>query len=193
MNSSARPDLADPSLEEILGRTEAKLKRVLSRYRIPAQGRRRHPPGHFSHPGLQARDHSQSRGLAGRDSGQPLHRLLAAAPQPALRARRLHHSRVAGRRRGAGAGADGPAGRPRGHAVLSAQSLPFRPQVALWLWLYHGRGCASDRLLQIQYPQGYAPLPVGPHRATRELRLSPRGVKNRAASLSGHRGAKVLR
>jgi RNA polymerase sigma factor (sigma-70 family) len=37
MNSSAQPDLAEPSLEEILGRTESKLKRVLSRYRIPAQ------------------------------------------------------------------------------------------------------------------------------------------------------------
>lgn len=37
MNSSAQPDLAEPSLEEILGRTEVKLKRVLSRYRIPAQ------------------------------------------------------------------------------------------------------------------------------------------------------------
>lgn len=37
MNSSAQPELAEPSLEEILGRTEPKLKRVLSRYRIPPQ------------------------------------------------------------------------------------------------------------------------------------------------------------
>jgi RNA polymerase sigma factor (sigma-70 family) len=37
MNPSAQPDLAEPSLEEILGRTQSKLKRVLSRYRIPAQ------------------------------------------------------------------------------------------------------------------------------------------------------------
>jgi RNA polymerase sigma factor (sigma-70 family) len=37
MNSSVPPDLAEPTLEEILKRTEPKLKRVLSRYRIPAQ------------------------------------------------------------------------------------------------------------------------------------------------------------
>src|SRR5689334_15130038 len=37
MNSSVPPDLAQPTLEEILKRTEPKLKRVLSRYRIPAQ------------------------------------------------------------------------------------------------------------------------------------------------------------
>ena len=37
MTPSAQPELAEPSLDEILGRTEAKLKRVLSRYRIPAQ------------------------------------------------------------------------------------------------------------------------------------------------------------
>src|SRR5215210_7048077 len=37
MNSSVPPDLAEPSLEEILLRMEPRLKRVLSRYRIPAQ------------------------------------------------------------------------------------------------------------------------------------------------------------
>src|SRR3954452_22933541 len=37
MNSSVPPDLAELSLEEILKRAEPKLKRVLSRYRIPAQ------------------------------------------------------------------------------------------------------------------------------------------------------------
>ena len=37
MNSSVPPDLAEPSLEEILARTEPRLKRVLSRYQIPAQ------------------------------------------------------------------------------------------------------------------------------------------------------------
>src|SRR4029079_17597629 len=37
MNPSAPPEPAEPSLEEILGRTETKLKKVLSRYRIPAQ------------------------------------------------------------------------------------------------------------------------------------------------------------
>jgi RNA polymerase sigma factor (sigma-70 family) len=37
MNPSVQPDSAEPSLEEILARTETKLKRVLSRYRIPAQ------------------------------------------------------------------------------------------------------------------------------------------------------------
>jgi RNA polymerase sigma factor (sigma-70 family) len=37
MNPSAHLDSAEPSLEEILGRTELKLKKVLSRYRIPAQ------------------------------------------------------------------------------------------------------------------------------------------------------------
>jgi len=38
MIPSAQPDdLAEPSLEEILVRTEPKLKRVLSRYRIPTQ------------------------------------------------------------------------------------------------------------------------------------------------------------
>lgn len=37
MNSSVPPDLAEPSLEEILARAEPRLKRVLSRYRIPAQ------------------------------------------------------------------------------------------------------------------------------------------------------------
>ena len=37
MNHSAPPEPAEPSLEEILGRTETKLKKVLSRYRIPAQ------------------------------------------------------------------------------------------------------------------------------------------------------------
>jgi RNA polymerase sigma factor (sigma-70 family) len=37
MNPSAQPGLAEPSLDEILRRTQSKLKRVLSRYRIPAQ------------------------------------------------------------------------------------------------------------------------------------------------------------
>jgi RNA polymerase sigma factor (sigma-70 family) len=37
MNSSVPPDLAEPSLEEILARAEPRLKRVLSRYQIPAQ------------------------------------------------------------------------------------------------------------------------------------------------------------
>lgn len=37
MNSSVPPDLAESSLEEILDRMEPRLKRVLSRYRIPAQ------------------------------------------------------------------------------------------------------------------------------------------------------------
>lgn len=37
MNSSVPPDLAEPPLEEILARAEPRLKRVLSRYRIPAQ------------------------------------------------------------------------------------------------------------------------------------------------------------
>jgi|SRR5258706_4155036 RNA polymerase sigma factor (sigma-70 family) len=37
MNPAVQPDSAEPSLEEILARTETKLKRVLSRYRIPAQ------------------------------------------------------------------------------------------------------------------------------------------------------------
>src|SRR6476661_8390875 len=37
MNTSVPPDLAEPSLEEILARAEPRLKRVLSRYRIPAQ------------------------------------------------------------------------------------------------------------------------------------------------------------
>ncbi len=37
MSSSVPPDLAEPSLEEILARAEPRLKRVLSRYRIPAQ------------------------------------------------------------------------------------------------------------------------------------------------------------
>jgi RNA polymerase sigma factor (sigma-70 family) len=37
MNPSVPPDLAEPSLEEILERAEPKLRRVLGRYRIPAQ------------------------------------------------------------------------------------------------------------------------------------------------------------
>jgi RNA polymerase sigma factor (sigma-70 family) len=37
MNPAAPLDLAEPSLEEILERTEPKLRRVLGRYRIPAQ------------------------------------------------------------------------------------------------------------------------------------------------------------
>src|SRR5437763_107317 len=37
MSASVPPDLAEPPLEEILKRAEPKLKRVLSRYRIPAQ------------------------------------------------------------------------------------------------------------------------------------------------------------
>lgn len=37
MNSSAPPGLAEPSLEEILERTAPRLKKVLSRYRIPPQ------------------------------------------------------------------------------------------------------------------------------------------------------------
>jgi RNA polymerase sigma factor (sigma-70 family) len=37
MSPSVPPELAEPSLEEILARAEPKLKRVLSRYRIPAQ------------------------------------------------------------------------------------------------------------------------------------------------------------
>jgi RNA polymerase sigma factor (sigma-70 family) len=37
MRSSVPPDLAEPSLEEILIRMEPRLKRVLGRYRIPAQ------------------------------------------------------------------------------------------------------------------------------------------------------------
>jgi RNA polymerase sigma factor (sigma-70 family) len=37
MNSSVPPDLAEPSLEEILERMAPRLKKVLSRYRIPAQ------------------------------------------------------------------------------------------------------------------------------------------------------------
>jgi RNA polymerase sigma factor (sigma-70 family) len=37
MSSSVPPDLAELSLEEILARAEPRLKRVLSRYRIPPQ------------------------------------------------------------------------------------------------------------------------------------------------------------
>lgn len=37
MSASVPPDPAEPSLEEILARAEPRLKRVLSRYRIPAQ------------------------------------------------------------------------------------------------------------------------------------------------------------
>ncbi len=37
MSSSVPPDLAEPSFEAILARAEPRLKRVLSRYRIPAQ------------------------------------------------------------------------------------------------------------------------------------------------------------
>jgi RNA polymerase sigma factor (sigma-70 family) len=37
MNASAPPVLAEPSLEEILERTAPRLKKVLSRYQIPAQ------------------------------------------------------------------------------------------------------------------------------------------------------------
>ena len=37
MNSSVPPGLAEPSLEEILERTTPRLKKVLSRYRIPPQ------------------------------------------------------------------------------------------------------------------------------------------------------------
>src|SRR5436305_15037768 len=37
MNPLAHPDSVEPSLEEILGKTVPKLKKVLSRYRIPAQ------------------------------------------------------------------------------------------------------------------------------------------------------------
>jgi RNA polymerase sigma factor (sigma-70 family) len=37
MNPAATPEPAEPSLEEILRRTETRLKKVLSRYRIPAQ------------------------------------------------------------------------------------------------------------------------------------------------------------
>ncbi len=37
MNPLAHSDSAEPSLEEILGRAEPKLKKVLNRYRIPAQ------------------------------------------------------------------------------------------------------------------------------------------------------------
>jgi RNA polymerase sigma factor (sigma-70 family) len=37
MSASVPPDLAEPSLEEILARAEPRLKRVLSRYRIPPQ------------------------------------------------------------------------------------------------------------------------------------------------------------
>ncbi|HEX4962464.1 MAG TPA: sigma-70 family RNA polymerase sigma factor [Thermoanaerobaculia bacterium] len=37
MNALAHSDSVEPSLEEILSRTEPKLKKVLSRYRIPAQ------------------------------------------------------------------------------------------------------------------------------------------------------------
>jgi RNA polymerase sigma factor (sigma-70 family) len=37
MSSSVPPDLAEPSLEDILIRMEPRLKRVLSRYRIPVQ------------------------------------------------------------------------------------------------------------------------------------------------------------
>ena len=37
MSSSAPPDLAEPSLDDILVRMAPRLKRVLSRYRIPAQ------------------------------------------------------------------------------------------------------------------------------------------------------------
>src|SRR3954453_13438678 len=37
MSTSVPPDLAEPSLEEILARAEPRLKRVLSRYRIPPQ------------------------------------------------------------------------------------------------------------------------------------------------------------
>lgn len=37
MSSLVPPDLAEPSLEEILERSQPKLKRVLSRHRIPAQ------------------------------------------------------------------------------------------------------------------------------------------------------------
>jgi RNA polymerase sigma factor (sigma-70 family) len=37
MSTSVPPDLAEPSLEEILARIEPRLKRVLSRYQIPAQ------------------------------------------------------------------------------------------------------------------------------------------------------------
>jgi RNA polymerase sigma factor (sigma-70 family) len=37
MSTSVPPEPAEPSLEEILARAEPRLKRVLSRYRIPAQ------------------------------------------------------------------------------------------------------------------------------------------------------------
>ncbi|HET9211840.1 MAG TPA: sigma-70 family RNA polymerase sigma factor [Thermoanaerobaculia bacterium] len=37
MSASVPPDLAEPSLDEILARAAPRLKRVLSRYRIPAQ------------------------------------------------------------------------------------------------------------------------------------------------------------
>ncbi|HEX9943198.1 MAG TPA: RNA polymerase sigma factor [Thermoanaerobaculia bacterium] len=37
MKPSVPPDLAEPSLEDVLERMEPRLKRVLSRYRIPAQ------------------------------------------------------------------------------------------------------------------------------------------------------------
>lgn len=37
MASSVPPDMAEPSFEEILRRMEPKLKRVLNRYKIPAQ------------------------------------------------------------------------------------------------------------------------------------------------------------
>ncbi|HEY3568642.1 MAG TPA: sigma-70 family RNA polymerase sigma factor [Thermoanaerobaculia bacterium] len=37
MSASVPPDPAEPTLEEILARAEPRLKRVLSRYRIPAQ------------------------------------------------------------------------------------------------------------------------------------------------------------
>ena len=37
MSTSVPPDLAEPSLEDILARMEPRLKRVLARYKIPAQ------------------------------------------------------------------------------------------------------------------------------------------------------------
>jgi RNA polymerase sigma factor (sigma-70 family) len=37
MSSSVPPDLAEPSLEDILARMEPRLKRILARYKIPAQ------------------------------------------------------------------------------------------------------------------------------------------------------------
>ena len=80
MNSSVPPDLAEPSLEEILARIEPRLKRVLSRYRIPAQDADDLLQETFLIMVSKAGTIRNSGRLARRDPRQPLHHLLAQAP-----------------------------------------------------------------------------------------------------------------